>query len=265
MINIRHPLVYEIWLMLLEAYFDDSGKESDRHNRVVCIAGYMSPTGFWNDFNQKWEGTLLQHGLTELHMKLWGAIKKEKGWANAKADAVLNDFIDIIRGAKLWGFGAGVDADQWRALPRNKQKLFGSAQEFVMQRVFRLIIDEIRTHQIAAHLNIVFDQDEGYSKPRLTRFFGVKRIDPLAKRHAAIISFADAKVCYSLQAADLLAYLTRKRLMEREEGTSESTHWLRLMTPAPDLEHTRYKWDGWFGPSIEAELDKAAQEVITPL
>jgi hypothetical protein len=249
-------------MTLLEAYFDDSGKESDRHNRVVCIAGYLSLTSFWDDFNQKWAVALLQHGLTELHMKLWSATKREKEWSDDKADAVLNDFIDIIRSAKLWGFGAGVDAAQWRNLPRKKQKLFGSAQEFVMQRVFRLIIDAIGTHQILAHLNIVFDQDEDYSKPRLTRYYDIKRIDLLAKKHAAIISFADAKICYSLQAADLLAYLTRKRLVEREEGIPESVHWLRLMMPMPGLEH-RYSWDGWFGPSIETELDKAVQELTT--
>jgi hypothetical protein len=247
--------------MLLEAYFDDSGQESDRTNRFVCIAGYLSPTGQWEEFNRRWGELLVKHGLADLHMKLWSKIKRDKGWSDEHADDVLNEFIDVIRSGRLWGFGAGVDAQQWRALPRAKRDKFGSAQEFVMQRVFRLIADETEAAGLLQPFNLVFDQDEQFSKPRLSRYYDVKKIDPVAKQRASVISFADAKTCLSLQAADLLAYLTRARLLEREEGKPESALWKRLMTPLPGMV-SKYSWDGWTGPNIEAELDAALADLV---
>ena len=76
------------------------------------------------------------------------------------------------------------------------------------------------------------------------------------RSRAAIISFADAKLCYSLQAADLLAYLTRARLLDGIDGRPETPQWQRLMTPLEGRE-LRYSWDGWTGPDLEAELEKA--------
>lgn len=261
MINVAGPLLLEVQLVLLEAYFDDSGQESDRSNRFVCIAGYLSPTSYWGDFNKRWECLLLKHGIPDLHMKEWSAIKRAKGWTDSYADSVLDEFIDVIRASMLWGFGAGVDARQWAALPAPKRKQYGSAQEFVMQRVFRMIMDQVSKAGLEAYINLVFDQDEAFSKPRLTRYFDVKKIDSLAKKRAAIISFADAKVCYSLQAADLLAYMTRARLLERANSKPESPHWKRLMTPLPGTAN-KYNWDGWDGPEVEAELDRALATLI---
>ena len=158
-------------------------------------------------------------------MKHWKTVTKQKAWTDERASAVLNDFVDVIRESNIWGFGVGVDAHQWRALSQKKRTLFGSAQEFAMQRIFRMIIDVMCEHDLIDYLNLVFDQDEEFSKPRLTRYYGVRKFDLVVKSHAAIISFADAKVCYCLQAADLLAYLTRARLLDRTAGRPETPQW----------------------------------------
>ena len=207
---------------MLEAYFDDSGKEADQSNRFVCIAGYLSFVSCWEEFNRKWACLLQEHKLPELHMKHWKSIARQNGWTNHHASAVLNDFVDVIRESDVWGFGAGVDVQQWRALSRERRAQFGSAQEFAMQRTFRMIVDVMYEHALTVPLNLVFDQDEEFSKPRLTRYYGIRKFDPVVRSRAAIISFADAKLCYSLQAADLLAYLTRARLLDGIDGRPET-------------------------------------------
>lgn len=249
--------------LMLEAYFDDSGKEADKSNRFVCIAGYLSLARCWEAFNRKWGGLLDKYKLPELHMKHWKTVTKQKAWTDERASAVLNDFVDVIRESNIWGFGVGVDAHQWRALSQKKRTLFGSAQEFAMQRIFRMIIDVMCEHDLIDYLNLVFDQDEEFSKPRLTRYYGVRKFDLLVKSHAAIISFADAKVCYCLQAADLLAYLTRARLLDRTAGRPETPQWKRLMTPF-DGRQLQYRWDGWTGLDLAAELDEALSSLSVP-
>ena len=61
----------------------------------------------------------------------------------------------------------------------------------------RMIIDVMCEHDLIDYLNLVFDQDEEFSKPRLTRYYGVRKFDLLVKSHAAIISFALGRVCLS--------------------------------------------------------------------
>lgn len=242
----------------LEACFDDSGKETECESKYVVLAGYMSTTNNWTEFNERWQGLLLLHGLPGLHMTNWQTVVREKGWNRETAITVLHHFADVAITSKLWGFGVGLDASAWRRMPRNKQRLFRSAQEFSMQRVLRMILDGMSKVELAAHINIVFDQDEDFSKPRLTAFYNIKRLDPRAKAMASVISFADSRACYSLQAADLLAYELRRSLIARERGDAATQIFTKLSTPSPS---SRFEWDGWSASQLEGELDEAIDEL----
>ena len=249
--------------LMLEAYFDDSGKEADKSNRFVCIAGYLSLARCWEAFNRKWGGLLDKHQLPELHMKHWKTVTKQKAWTDQRASAVLNDFVDVIERVTSGALALASMRTSGGLYHKKKRTLFGSAQEFAMQRIFRMIIDVMCEHDLIDYLNLAFDQDEEFSKPRLTRYYGVRKFDLLVKSHAAIISFADAKVCYCLQAADLLAYLTRARLLDRTAGRPETPQWKRLMTPFEGRQ-LQYRWDGWTGPDLAAELDEALSGLSVP-
>ena len=44
---------------MLLGFFDDSGKESDISNRIVCAAGYVAAgNSFWNSFQEMWRTVL---------------------------------------------------------------------------------------------------------------------------------------------------------------------------------------------------------------
>jgi hypothetical protein len=45
-------------------------------------------------------------------------------------------------------------------------------------------------------------------------------------------------------------------LLDGIDGRPETPQWQRLMTPLEGRE-LRYSWDGWTGPDLEAELEKA--------
>ena len=248
------------WILVLEGYYDDSGKEDD--GPLVCLAGYLAPSDtHWPPFMDRWGQLLMVHDLAELHMKTFRRLAEKKGWDATKQTAVLREFIDVIRTSQLMGFGMGLDAVAWKALSRERRKRFGTAQEFAMQRILRMTIEKMisvgLTHR---HINVVFDQDEEFCKPRLTRYFGARKADRVFKQSVPIISFADARVCYPLQAADLLVWFSRRRLLERwNTKRSPDPLFSHLITP-PDGEVLHYEWEGWDEKIIHKELARTEAE-----
>lgn len=103
--------------VVIEAYFDDSGKESDASHRFVVLAGYMASEGMpWQRLYQAWLHLLIRHGLPYIHMKEILGIAKQKGWDIPKLNSVLSEFITAIKEAQLIGFAVAVDANEWRKL-----------------------------------------------------------------------------------------------------------------------------------------------------
>jgi hypothetical protein len=74
---------------VIEAFFDDSGKESDHNDRFVVLAGYMAAEGPWFRLHQSWRHLLLRHGLPHVHMKDIRGLAKERGWDIPKLNEVL--------------------------------------------------------------------------------------------------------------------------------------------------------------------------------
>jgi hypothetical protein len=46
---------------IIQGFFDDSGKEGDPTNRIICAAGYLAAPGMWNSFQEMWRHFLLKH------------------------------------------------------------------------------------------------------------------------------------------------------------------------------------------------------------
>jgi hypothetical protein len=128
--------------VVIECFFDDSGKESDPSHRFVVLAGYMIG-GDWGGFYGAWRHLLIRHGIPSIHMKEILGIARNKGWDIPKLNDVLREFIGVIKEAKLIGFGIAVDAAEWRALSKESRKMFGDAQEFCCSRILRRIMDRL--------------------------------------------------------------------------------------------------------------------------
>jgi hypothetical protein len=247
---------------VLEGYYDDSGKEDA--GPFVCLAGYLAPNDtHWMPFFERWAKLLMLHDLPELHMKTFHGVATDKGWDGDKRNAVLSDFVEAIRTSQLIGFGVGIDTKVWKTLSKERRRRFGTAQEFAMQRILRMTIEKLLAVGLTRqHVNVVFDQDEEFCKPRLTRYFAARKADRIFKEMVPIISFADAKVCYPLQAADLLVWLTRRCLISREMGTEaplDRAHLGRLVSP-PEDEISHYAWEFWGAKTVERELTKVEKE-----
>ncbi len=243
---------------MIECFFDDSGKECD--TAFPCLAGYLAHNSYWFEFNTKWQHLLLRHGLPYLHMKEFVSFARAKGWNGQKRNEVILEFIEVIKQARLIGFGVAIDSAAWRALSSKRRRAFGSGQEFCFQRVIRRIVDRLEEADERDDVVIVFDRDMEFAKPRLTLFEHILKGDPRASRRIASIAFSDSKKYFALQAADLLAWETRSELIQRANKQPSKGRFQELMKALPHGE-LDYEGEFWDQTVVETHFAAVEQEI----
>lgn len=223
---------------MIRAFFDDSGKESDPSNRVVCIAGYVALDMHLNLFNQGWQHLLMRHGISCVHMK---DLMQDQGeyaalkWDWPKKKAVLEDFATVIKMFQLIGFGVAVDADSWREIPKEITRVQGDAQLFCFLRILRMVGNRMKISCPDDFAAICFDCDTNYTPARFQRFLGVREYDPDARKLFRSFAVADPKTHLPLQAADFLAWETRKELLRKMGGYESRPEFNVLFQTVPAL------------------------------
>jgi hypothetical protein len=246
------------WKLVIHAYFDDSGKESDPDNRIVCIAGYLAAEHHWNFFLEEWGHQLIRHGLKWLHTTDFMADAGEYEtlkWDWPRKRAVLESFIKTIKDAQLIGFGVSVDADAWRKIPKEVTDREGDAQQFCFMRIMRMIVERMKIARPRDFISVMFDCDRGFTPARFRRFLGVRDKDPEALLYFQSFGIAEPKVYLPLQAADLLAWQTRKELMRRLGGY-ESRPEFKFLFEATPVHDPDYAGEYWDEKEIEEQILK---------
>jgi hypothetical protein len=257
------PFGPQRWNLVIRAFFDDSGKESDPSNRVVCIAGYLAAGETpWNILGDRWRQILLTHGISWLHMKDFMPDKDEYAalkWDWPKKKAVLEDFIGAIRAAGLIGFGVGIDVDAWRKIPKEITRKEGDAQQFCFARIMRMIVERMKVSAPRDFVSVHFDCDRNFTPARFQRFIGIRDRDPDAKLYLQSFTIADPRVYIPLQAADLLAWESRKDVLRRMGGFESREEYDSIFQILPDYFPT-YISELWLESDIEEQILKPIRE-----
>jgi hypothetical protein len=218
--------------IVLYCFFDDSGKESDPTHDFVVLAGFF--TNYWELFDTKWLNLLLKYDLPYIHLRDAISVGKKKGWDVQRLNGVLSEFASAIRESNLVGVGVGVHMDAWREVPKSLRNRFGDAQIFCCSRVIRRIMDRLETVGLNQEkITIVFDQDFEFARRRLRLFEELrKQYEPIRER-VVQVSFADSRTFYPLQAADMLAWETRRQLVNAAGGKQSTVRWRELTAAMP--------------------------------
>jgi hypothetical protein len=238
---------------VIRAYFDDSGKESMPNGEFVCMAGYLADSSFWDLFASAWRQLKLVHGISGIHMKDLIPLQGEYkilGWDATKRDAVLADFIRVIKNTQLVGFGVGVDARAWRDL-RNINPKLDNVQTFCFARIMRLVIERIKLAEPRDFVAVSFDPDPEFGAARLRLFDEIWRRDPEARKYLSSLTFADKLIYTPLQAADLLAWETRKDLVQKAGGFESTPRYKDLFTALAGIP-LQYHSELWVKEEIDA-------------
>jgi len=243
---------------MLLAYFDDSGKFAD--SDFICMAGYLSDDKNWEQFCLAWRDLLFKNNLPFIHMKDFVHLRgpyEELGWTHERKQKVLDEFITIIRTYILAGFGVAVDAKYYRSMALEARKLLGDPHLFCFQRLMSRFTRKLKESGWNEPIPVIFDDCEEYSV-RCYRLWSAMRANyPDMKSQISAITFADDKIFYPLQGADILAWETTKHLRQMAEQRKLRPTMDSLMrtsnNPALGIEYISELWDG-------PELEKAYLE-----
>jgi len=254
------------WRMavMIQGFFDDSGKESDQSNRIVCAAGYLAAPGMWNSLQELWRHFLISNNLHWLHMKDFMNDKSTEysylNWDWPRKRQALEDFASAIKINHLIGFGISVDTEAWQRVPKEIVKKEGNAQEFCFMRILRMVVERVKRSSPDERVAISFDCDRDYTPTRFQRYLRVRENIQDAERYLAAFTIAEPKIFVPLQAADLLAWETRKDLLRQIAGHDSRPEFQHMMKVLPGFfpDYTGELWteealDKEFGPLTPKE------------
>jgi hypothetical protein len=110
---------------MFTACFDAGG--SQHNQQFLVVAGFISSSKIWNDFDRIWRGRLAQDGLSYFHMVDFAQSTGQfrEGWRNnePRRQRLLADLMDIIRKHAFRRFGCAVDNELFlRHLPRERRE-----------------------------------------------------------------------------------------------------------------------------------------------
>ncbi len=193
---------------LLHGYFDDSGKLQDHD--VTALCGWISQLQDWEKFALEWNALLEKHNISDFHMA------QLKG----KCD-FLPEFVDLIKRNILCGVGAAINTSVYRSMPQPFRNKAGHPHFLAFSTVVRLAIDRVEAY--AQHvglgnsvfLSLIFDQDEQLSQECFKLLNKLKKIDERVRRRVTGLCFCSRRQLPPLQAADMIAYETRREVDRR--------------------------------------------------
>lgn len=211
---------------VLWAYFDESGKLAD--SDFICLCGYL-----WDDasnqFADEWRHELHRLGIPFLHTTALFARREpyeRLGWTDDRRDDALGLLAQAINRHALVGIGCAVDAKHYRTMSPQQRNLMGGRhpEDFIFHRLLKIINDIFEEWGQRQPVSLIFDWEERFAPKCLSALVTLRKHKTTARQNIASIGFADDVIFPPLQAADMLAFATRRHLRERAPA-----YWSTLM------------------------------------
>lgn len=251
-------------------YADESGKL--KQSDYTSFFGYIGHASEWARFGMEWDNARMRWQVPAIHMRAIRFPERDKEWSEVKArwgrdwearrDLMLNDFVQTIRSAQIVALGAVVDAKHFRSLPDSDFKK--ESRDPLYLAFHTVVMRGIETTEVVdkhSPISIVVDDDQDYSIG-CYKLLDVLRTHPdlmfsKVKERIHGMCFGNDKSYPGIQAADMLAYESRRLMVEkiRDPNFPASEMYLALTL---FLQHQPH----FYTPAILDQLADKTNEVI---
>lgn len=198
----------------LSGFFDESGKFHD--HQIISFCGFLGRAEQWNALQVEWNGLLLRYGIASLHMS--GGMLNFKRSLSSKHPAlgkdsrikVLKEFIKVIKRNLNVAIANAVHVKDYQAQPEHHKSILGGDDPYYWS--FSQAMAEVLGYLKSvpgSEANIIVDDEEKYFVECYKLMARFKRGSPETRKCFISMCAADDEKFPQLQAADLLAYLTR--------------------------------------------------------
>jgi hypothetical protein len=226
--------------MYFSLFLDESGKIHSQEYTALC--GYVATVDEWFRFGQAWSQLQIKWNLPPLKMSKiehpdgeWGRVRKrvEAGgdtWETWK-DMVLNEFCTLVANSSIAAVGSVIDAAAYRAVKDEDPQDFlihhSDCNVYLLQYAIMAALDIVERVDKSGLMSVCIDDDQETAFPyyesywtlqKMTHFPNIppehkSRFDRIAQR-VDQIAFCKDTFHPALQAADLLAYVSRRLKFE---------------------------------------------------
>ena len=212
-------------LLLFKVYLDESSDE--KQEKVAAVGGFIGEVRQWKGFSVKWFKRLTRneidyfrsaeyYSLTEQFRQFRNPTKYPKPTGSLAAKAVLDSLESLIQKTELVGVGLCILMDDWKAAvkadpdaPQILTNPYEIATQFLISEIHKVISAEVGKGN-----RIAFIADESQAAQRIEKvYLEFKRVNP-GLTGLKSFTHLDDKTCAYLQAADMMAGLSRQAALD---------------------------------------------------
>jgi uncharacterized protein DUF3800 len=192
------------------AFFDESGKFKD--HKVISFGGVAGYNEFFQPFADEWGTLLHRNGLQILSAKDAFNAGRPLSRKNTRVGVKernedLAQFVSCIRKHLQVVTGVTIDVRAFKKLPSHFFQTYGSDPIFVA--FARALLKVVDFTPDGDKISFTCDDEEQLAFHIYRLYRRIKTKYPEARNKLVAISFADDRVLFALQAADLVAALLR--------------------------------------------------------
>lgn len=195
---------------MFRVYFDDSGTHGN--SDVVVMGGLFGYPNQWDYLSELWSKQLAnpcpsKDPISRFHMAPCQAGDEEfLGWKRVETDYLVDELIEIIRKAGIYGFGCGIPRKAYDVVMTGElRRASGNAETMCIINCFVKLVRYSRAIMGSSEIAFIFD-DRPEQKRNIERIWDVYRGVNEDGVDIVSVTFGNSKKMLPLQAADLLAW-----------------------------------------------------------
>ncbi len=197
---------------MIEAYSDDSGRGQPP---VFVYAGWVSTADRWADFANEWDRALtIPPSVTHFKMKDAAACEGEFArFSKPQRDERLRLLMDIINSHVDYGVSVSVRQDHYTEVFDNVLSVtYDSPYQFAATHLMARIVGWERMDLRNSKVKFIFDEMNATEEAEIKHFWDLtrKRGPAWVRRRVGRVTVEDDEDVLPLQAADILAWVTRR-------------------------------------------------------
>lgn len=248
-------------------FFDESGKhEADP---LIAFSGVCSTGNRLSAFDAVWRSTLRYYELPSLHMKSVSRLSEDHGHMFKKGQTIdertdaLIPFADIINTHLEIGVIQAWSVRGYNSLSSAAKQILGGSNDPYFLAFVRGLLEIVKHIGEDGRINLICDDDIDTAWDCYNHYRTVGKVDHRIQKQAVSLSFANDKHFPALQAADMVAFLTRQEASQQFDG--KPNIWRRLydrLTIEPYAPLGVMRWYHMYaGAEMLAEFAKEANEL----
>jgi hypothetical protein len=255
-----------------QIFCDESGKYHNPNDPLIAFAGLCANPDRLRPFDSEWRSLLLSYEIKSLHMKHISRLEEQHGYRfhayqtiDQRTDLLL-PFVDCINKHLEMGFLQAWDVRAYNTITLEAKKLLGGSSDpfyWAFVRGLTEIVDRIGEDD---KISIICDDDEETAWNSYLHYREAGKARWEIPKKSVALTFANDTYFPALQAADLVAFLTKHEA--NEQFFKQPNIWSRLysrLTTEPEPPYGTMRWWAAYNDkdriaAVAADLQRRAEQ-----